>query len=411
LHKDIATARVAKRVVLHFPGFEPLDAKAHYARYVRSAHQSAKVWGLDLEIGPFCKEEMASSFDIDCSVSGGRTTSRVFILDHNHLVQRLLRRPLPLRLFRGFHSAAEVVWQGGGLAYFRHAWRFGLFFVFPFLLVLLAFAASLVIAAAPSVLGLSLWGYLASVPLAAYFFIGSFPLSRKLHTLHLFADWELAVAMAKLDDPEITGWLERCKDAVRTAMIEDADEYVISSHSMGSSVATHVIGMLLEEEPGAFEGKRVVFTTLGGAVLQCAFLKSAAALRARVGAIARAREVFWLEVHCLTDVIHFYKSRVVALAGHADAPQAHVTTIRMRHMLTPQHYRKIRRDFLRVHRQYVLGSDLPSAFDFTLMTAGPLPASSFARFSQDNMPAVTQSDSNGSFGTLWPHWQRSLPTE
>ncbi|KQV22715.1 hypothetical protein ASC97_27165 [Rhizobium sp. Root1203] len=64
-----------------------------------------------------------------------------------------------------------------------------------------------------------------------------------------------------------------------------------------------------------------------------------------------------------------------------------------------------------MHRQYVLGSDLPSAFDFTLMTAGPLPASSFARFLQDNMPALTQSDSAGSFGTLWPPRQLSLPTE
>lgn len=387
--KETATNRVATRVVLHFPGFEPLDAKAHYARYVRSAHQSAKVWGLALQIGPLCQNEMASSFDIDCSAPSGQTSSRIFILDHNQLVQRLIRRPLPQRLFSGFHSAAQVIWQGGGSAYFRHAWRFGLFFVFPFLLVLLAAAASLVIAASPSLLGLSPWGFLGSVPLATYFFNGLFlPFSKKLHTLHLFADWELAVAMANLDDADVTRWLDRCKDAVRTAINEDADEYLISSHSMGSSVATHVIGMLLEEEPGAFEGKRVVFTTLGGAVLQCALLKPAVTMRAHVGRIARAKEVFWLEVHCLTDVIHFYKSRVVALAGHADAPQAHVTAIRMRHMLTPQHYRKIRRDFLRVHRQYVLGSDLRSAFDFTLMTAGPLPASSFAGFSRDNMPAV-----------------------
>jgi hypothetical protein len=52
-------------------------------------------------------------------------------------------------------------------------------------------------------------------------------------------------------------------------------------------------------------------------------------------------------------------------------------------MLTKEHYRKIRRDFLRVHRQYVLGPDLRAAFDFTLMTAGPLPAAAFAHFTQE----------------------------
>jgi hypothetical protein len=33
-----------------------------------------------------------------------------------------------------------------------------------------------------------------------------------------------------------------------------------------------------------------------------------------------------------------------------------------------------------VHRQYVLGSDRRTNFDFGLMTAGPLPAQAFERF-------------------------------
>jgi hypothetical protein len=56
---------------------------------------------------------------------------------------------------------------------------------------------------------------------------------------------------------------------------DEADEDLISSHSMGSTVATHVVGRLLEEDPKIFEGKRVVFATLGGAILQCALLRPA----------------------------------------------------------------------------------------------------------------------------------------
>jgi hypothetical protein len=375
--------------VLHFPGFEPLDAKAHHARYVRSAAQSAKAWDLEVAVGALCERGETSFFEVNCDTKGHSTSSRIFILDHNRLVERLTSRPLLQRLICGFGAAARVVWQGGGFGYFRHAWRFGLFFVFPFALVLLAAAASVAISALPGLAGYRAWWFLASAPLAALFFNGIFlPFAARLHTLHLFANWEMALAMASLDDPAVVRWLARCRDAVGAALDEDADEYVISSHSMGSSVAAHVVGMLLEEDPRVFEGKRILFSTLGGAILQSALLKPAETMRARVGMIARAKEVFWLDVHCLTDVIHFYKSSVVALAGHAQAPQAQVATIRMRHMLTPQRYRRIRRDFLRVHRQYVLGSDRPSAFDFTLMTAGPFPASSFAGFSPDNLPAL-----------------------
>lgn len=376
-------------MVLHFPGFEPLDPKAHHARYARSAKQSAKVWDLQMDVGSLRDSEAGPYFDVTCGAEAGRTSSRVFIYDHNQLVRTFSDKTLVRRLGSGFCSAAKVIWQGGLIGYFKHAWRFGLFFVFPFALVLLAIALSLVIAVSPYLLGLQRWHLLWSVLLAGVFFYSIFlPFSRRLHTLHLFADWELAVALAKLDDPSLLGWLEQSKNSARAALLEEADEYVISSHSMGSSIAAHVIGMLIEEEPGLFVGKRVVFLTLGGAILQCALLRPATVLRARVGKIARAKDVFWLEIHCLTDVIHFYKSRVVALSGHQDAPQASIATIRMRHMLTKEHYRKIRRDFLRVHRQYVLGSDQRAAFDFTLMTAGPLPAASFAEFTQANLAQV-----------------------
>ena len=198
----------------------------------------------------------------------------------------------------------------------------------------------------------------------------------------------MAVAMARLDRPDFNRWLESCVDAACEAFSEDADEYLISSHSMGSSVAAHVIGMLIERRPDVIEGKRVVFATLGGAILQCALMAPAHALRARVGAIARAKEIFWFEVHCLTDAIHFYKTRVVALSGHPEARQPSIAYIKVKHMLSPDRYRRIRRNFLRVHRQYVLGPDVRAPFDFTLMTAGPLPAAAFAGFSRANIPAL-----------------------
>src|SRR5262249_48332909 len=119
---------------------------------------------------------------------------------------------------------------------------------------------------------------------------------------------------------------------------------------------------------------------------QCALLRPATVLRSRVGLVARCREMFWLDVHCLTDAIHFYKVKTAAVCGHADAPQARIATVRFKAMLSEEHYRKIKRDFLRAHRQSVLGPDRRAPFDFTLLTAGPLPAADFAEFTQAKMP-------------------------
>jgi len=379
--QDRSADIVRKRVVLHFPGFEPLDARLHHARYQRSAAESAKTWDLAVNVGQLHQAGSAAYFDVSSGNADHLTESRIYCFDHSSLVTSLTNKPVLSRVLSGYASACRVVMEGGLTGYFRHAWRFGLFFLSPFLLLMLAVLASLAIASLPSTLRIEVWNYLWSLPLAlAVFRLVFVPLFRRLHTLHLFADWELAVAMARFDRPEVNRWIETCMADIRNALKDEADEYVISSHSMGSTVAAHTIGMLLAEDPDIFKGKRVTFVTLGGAILQCSLLRSAAVLRACVGRIARAPEVFWLEVQCLTDSIHFYKSRVVSLAGHPDAPQARIAFVRVKQMVSPERYKRIKFDLLRVHRQYVLGSDSRSNFDFTLMTAGPLPAARFANF-------------------------------
>lgn len=379
LSHDNPPGHVKKRIVLHFPGFEPLDAAKHQARYQRSALKTAKLQDFAVQVGAVHADGRSRYFDVESEGPGWQTASRVYMFDHDDLVRNLNDRPTLTRMATGFLSAARVVWEGGALAYFRHAWRFGLFFVFPFLLVIIGLALSVLIGTAPYWLALDK-SLLVLSAIAAYlvFFKLFLPWSERWHTLHLFADWELAVAVASLEKPYFKQWVADCAASVRIALEEPADEYVISSHSMGSSIAAQVIGALVEREPGLFEGKRVVFVTLGGAILQCALLRCADVLRARVGAIARVRDIFWFDVQCLTDAINFYRCQVVALTGHHDAPQPPIVFIRVKHLLSPERYRRIRRDFLRVHRQYVLDADVPASFDFTMMTAGPLPAASFA---------------------------------
>ncbi|NYJ09260.1 hypothetical protein GGI64_000279 [Rhizobium leguminosarum] len=388
---------VETRVVVHFPGFEPLDGAAHRARYERSAKQSAAVWGYSIEVGapaatndPLYFEVATGGGDTAPAATGSpgwQTRSRIHMIDHDVLVSRLRSGNTLSQIIAGFRSCAQIMTDGGMRGYFRHAWRFGLFFLFPFLLTALAIALTAQIAIIPYSLGLAPWHMLWSGPLALCFFIFAFlPFSERFHTLHLFADWKMAVALGRMDRADFNDWLEDRAAAVRKALAEEADEYVISSHSMGSNVATHVIGMLLEREPEIFRGKRVVFATLGSAILQCALLSSATLLRARVGLIARCPEISWLDVQCLTDSINFYKVPVVAVAGHADAPAAKMILIRVKQMLTRERYRRIRKDQLRVHRQYVLGPDLKAPFDFTLMTSGPMPASVFASPEAERIP-------------------------
>lgn len=379
---------IQNRLVLHFPGFEPLDAEAHRLRYQRSAAQASLVWKADFTVGALMQGPVGANFAVQAAGTGWASRSTIHVYDHNELIAAMRSEPLWMQIAKGFKAGFDVVRQGGAWNYFRHAWRFGLFFVFPFLFLAAGLALGVNIAALPSALHLAPWWFVLTVPIGLLVFqYGVIPFSTRYHVLHLLADWRLAVAVAE-NRAEVASLVERAADQAIAALMQPTDEILVTSHSMGANFAISVIGRLLEKAPEALEGRRIVFVTLGGAALQCSLLSRATVLRQRIGALARHPHVDWFDIQCLTDPIHLYKCHTVALSGHKDAPQPKLVFVRFKHAMSPERYEKNRRDFLRMHRQYVLGPDQPSGFDFTLMTAGPLAAKSFEALDSTRAPVI-----------------------
>jgi hypothetical protein len=379
---------VKSRLVLYFPGFDPLDAAAHHLRYQRAAALAGKTWGVNYTVGALENSPAGETFSVEASAGDWRTRSTIFVYDHNAVISRLRDAPLWRQIALGFAAAAGIVAEGGAGRYLRHAWRFGLFFIFPFLLMLVGGALTAGIALSPWLFGLPLWLLAISLPAAVLFFVKAFlPFAERFHTLHLYADWRFALAVGR-DEPIARNWIEEKATLVLKALVQPSEEVLVVSHSMGASLALAVIGRVLELRPDALDGRKLSFATLGGAALQCALLSSADRLRQSVGVIARHPEVTWFDIQCLTDPIHLYRCNTVALTGHKDAPQPKIVPIRFKHSLSPDRYKKNKRNFLRMHRQYVLGPDRKSGYDFTLLTAGPLPAASFADLESQQPPVL-----------------------
>ena len=376
---------ISRRVIVHFPGFEPLDAADHRDRYERSAAQSAAVWNAGFRVG----EVRGNRFDVEGQGPNWKTEAEITVLDHDSLIKRLRSVSTVRQICLGYITAFRVIIEGGMAGYFRHAWRFGLFFVFPFLLVLAGMVLSLNVVLLPLAAGFSALHLVWSLPLGILLFFRLFlPFSDRLHTLHLFADWRLAVDGARLDDSVTRDWITRASATLEEALREETDEYLVTAHSMGASLALHALGALLERNPEALKGKSLVFATLGGAALQCALLKSATVLRERIRLVAECPDVTWFEIQSLTDPVHLYKARTVAASGFPRAPQPPIVPFRFRTVLSEERYRRIKTDILRMHRQYVLGPDKRGSFDFTLMTAGPIPARQFQTYSQQKLPPL-----------------------
>ncbi|WHA39671.1 alpha/beta fold hydrolase [Agrobacterium larrymoorei] len=379
---------VDSRLVFYFPGFDPLDAKAHQQRYSRSAAQSGKTFGVDYAVSDVAETEAGSRIDVTSAVGSERTESTIFIHDHNAIISCLRAIPVWKQIALGFRAGAGIIAEGAATQYFRHAWRFGLFFLFPYLFILCGLGLSGLIASLPLMLGISPLLCLLSIPAAyAFFAFCVMRFSQRFHTLHLFADWRFALIVGR-DEPMARDWIDDRADKILLALDAPCDEVLFVSHSMGASLALAVAARVLELKPSAFDGRNVSFVTLGGAALQCAFVSSATRLRQSIGTLARHHGVNWFDIQCISDPIHLYKCNTAALTGHANAAQPKLVRIKFKHLLSDERYKKNKLNFLRMHRQYVLGSDRKSGFDFTLLTAGPLPSAKFAELKSDVPPEM-----------------------
>jgi hypothetical protein len=375
-----------KRQHIHFPGFEPLTSAQHYRRFLKGSENAGKVWGSDFQISEF--DEDKDSFSITAKGKDWNAETNILVVEFGEQIQAYMQKSLIIRLLKGYLAFFDTLFNGGLFGYFKHAWRFGLFAILPFLLIsiglsgiyhftqLLSFGEPLNM----------LWSLPLSIAVFVYFYL---PLCNRLHTVSLFANWVFTIALVRLNDPKINAWLETMQDAVKQHIDQDCDEILITTHSMGGSTGVHIIGALLEKYPDLFEGKTVVFSQLGGCVLQCALPRPAQTLRRRVGLIARNPSVEWLEVQCITDAVIFYKTDPVAIFGftNPDKP-THKSFLRFKHQLKTPNYKRIKKDLLQLHRQYVLSADKLYKFDFIPFVAGPYISTERLQRLIDKKPAL-----------------------
>jgi len=68
--------------------------------------------------------------------------------------------------------------------------------------------------------------------------------------------------------------------------------------------------------------------------------------------------------------MNFYKAEPVAALGLTGRP-ADIRPVRFSAMLSPERYRRIRRNFFRLHSQFISPNDRRGRYDFFMLACGP----------------------------------------
>lgn len=372
----MSDAVVKSRAVFFVGGYDPKAPDAFFKRLERENARSASLWSAQSCFGPIRETADGSAASVLIETEGPGWTCRTdftfLVLDQ--IVLADFARPLPLRLWRYVLAFAGFVFSGTAFRIFRHAWRFGLYFLFP-MVCMLVFAASGALGGWLAVRGgAPVW--LGALLGAILFFALQRVIGARWPVNHLMDLWSFSHEFICGKRPSAEALMQRFAEEITATLRQTRyDEAILVGHSTGGLLILDIAARCRALDPEFAERAGAVsLLTLGSTALKGGLHPWAKPFRAAVARLAADERLGWAEIQCMTDIINFHRTNPAALMGVAPRETFPlVRDIQVKRMLEPAQYRRIRRNFFRVHYQYVSGNTRRYFFDFFLVCCGPAP--------------------------------------
>jgi hypothetical protein len=395
---------VQKRYFFHVSGFDPYDLASLYRRFVRETVRFAATWNVtaavsasreprvqdsgvqDARAQEACAEDALGDghWTVTTSAPGWQVRTCYEQLDWSDIVRAELGRPARRLLWDGAATFADLIASGTARRYFAGNWRYGMFFLVPFLNAVL-FAAIAIAAggiaadAVRAVLGSIVLGGLAGALVAVLAF--ALMLRRpgeRWRVRQGLADWIFARDYMLGRRPDMTARVEAFAGRlIACARRADVDEIVIAGHSLGATVAIDALARALDRDPDlGRHGPSVCVLTIGATIPKLSLHPKGEWLRANGRRIAAEPSLAWAEYQARDDVISFHKFDPVRLRRIKDINEPGGPVIRrvqIHEMLSAATLRRFRFNFMRLHYQFVMANERRAAYDYFMLMCGPAP--------------------------------------
>lgn len=366
---------VKKRDVIFVCGYEISRPEGHHRRFAKELPLFEAAWNVKADLSPPSIDERNHTALWKLRTKGPNweveTDYRMFwwgdIIAPDFELSNIRR------FYVGWLAFLDFVLSGALIAYFRTNWRYALFFLYPYIFMAIAGFAGFYIAS--SLLGGGLLADLIAIVVGfvcAYVLVALPP--KPLYIGYLLNDWYFASDLVHRRrvhlDQRLDGFARELAQAARNS---NADEIVIVGHSLGAVQAIDVASRAKRLDPEFGKGRVPVrIMTIGSSLLKIGLHPKADELKAAVESVANDPDLYWVEFQAMTDIVNFYKSDPVTDLGLPAANKPIVQIVRIKHMLKPETYDGLKRDFFRVHRQFVMGNEQRYFYDYYMICCGPV---------------------------------------
>ncbi|HML08504.1 MAG TPA: hypothetical protein VK430_10315 [Xanthobacteraceae bacterium] len=399
---------VRKRCFVQMIGYEPVGVEHQHRRFIREMARFEKAWSVRGEVSPaaLSADGAVASWTIETRGPNWRVATDYHYFRWDDFVTADARESDWWRLPLGAATLIEFILTGTAFKYFAVAWRYGGFFLAPLVYIAGMIWLSIGLTRAfERHSGLPYSAFWAPVLVFAVFVALRLLLGRMLHIRYALDDWYFARDFVHRLRPQVEERLERlAHELVRLARETDADEIIVDGHSLGAPLSLLVVDRALQLDPQlGRRGKPLHLVSSGSSLLKLALHPAAGWLREAVARVANAPGVYWVEFQALVDVINVYKVDPVVAIGLPATGKPIIKIIRIRLMVEEATYRRFHLNFLRIHRQAVMGNERRYFYDYYMLCCGPLPLAERVANSEATVAAFTAE------GALTAAWQMALP--
>jgi len=398
---------IKRRHVIYVHGYDPQGPAGYYRLFEREWKKFKANWSVASELG---KLEIESSdfahWTIATSGPNWTVATRYDFLRYDDALLANLAQPLYRQVPRALGWLVDDAASGTTARIIRGTWRFWLhlFILQLGLLIWLALAVTAgglaaysvgTYLSAPLVIAL-----LAGVVVAILAFLALRPLAEGWFVIRVNNCWpylrEFGRGDATCFDRPIEAGAARLKAAVDA---RDADEVVVMAHSGGGPLAPAIVARALALDPDlGRRGPRVVLMTLGSVMPAVALHPKAQPLRDIIRRIATEPSIRWIDCQSRKDVMNFWDFDPVADIGVDVGAERHnplIWPVRFRDIVSARYYQRLRANFFRLHYQFIMSGDQRAAYDYFMLTCGPLPVEQWATHGSD---ALKEFSSDATYG-------------
>ncbi|MFJ6324820.1 MULTISPECIES: lipase [unclassified Rhizobium] len=368
---------VQKRAVFFIGGYDPKTPTAFFDRLRKEISRFDTLWGYQTVVSPVLDggDNAVGKVAIvtHAPKDGWSTTTDFSFLCLDEMVLSDFARPLPVRLLRYLWTFADFVISGAALRFLARAWRFGLYFLYPFIM-LASFLFAGYAARQVTVRGLGSTSWLVGT---LVFGVALWILGKRWAVSHLMDLWSFSLDFIRGRRPDADALLQRfAEEIVARVRAGSYDEVILIGHSTGGMLMIDAAArcLLIDSLFPDLAG-RVVLLTLGSTALKAGYHPAGKNFRKAVERLADNDKFGWVEIQCLTDAINFYKTNPVeemGLKSKVDGSFPIVRTVKVRDMVEPDTYERIKKNLFRVHYQYIFANTRPYWYDFFQICCGPI---------------------------------------